>query len=377
MSDGVPDDFSQEQSTPRPNHAAGQSLGQRLAAEREARGWSVEYVAGQLNLALRQIQALENENYAALPGIASVRGFVRAYAKLLKVDADPLVALIANEQIVPNQPLEPKPNLSSAPFSHSRLNGAPANGNTIKGVALALIVVLLAVGAVGIEHMGGWPTLSQSISAQFKELTGGSSTPADNHDATQETLPVKTAENGDTATDKNDAQPAVVQDAAKEASSAASASASVPVPVIPTASAPAVSNETPAAASAPVASAPVVTAPLAASGSASAPSAPAKKETPALAANAAASAPKAPAAAASGGGTLVLTARQNSWIDVRAGSNVIASHLIKAGETENIDVPGTAQLTIGNASGVSATFRGQALPSASDGKSNVAHITLK
>ena len=63
-----------------------ESVGTRLSAEREALGWSVEQVASQLNLAPRQIQALEQDNYAALPGIASVRGFIRAYAKLLKID---------------------------------------------------------------------------------------------------------------------------------------------------------------------------------------------------------------------------------------------------------------------------------------------------
>jgi cytoskeleton protein RodZ len=349
MSDVAPDDFSQEQSAQRPAFVAGQTLGQRLAAEREARGWAIEYVAGQLNLAMRQIQALENDHYAALPGIASVRGFVRAYAKLLKVEADPLVALIANEQIVPNQPLEPKPNLSSAPFAHSRLDGVPGRGNSLKGAAIALIVVLLAAGAIGIEHMGGWPTLSQSLSTQFKDLAGGSSnsgaSPAENHDATQETLPAKTMQESDDAiAGKDDSPPGIQHDAVKDTPTA-------PTPV----TAPAASGEKSSTGS--------VSAPVKIS--------PSKSETPAPVV-----VPKTPSGAASGG-TLVLTARQNSWIDVRAGSNVIASHLLKAGDTENIDVPVAAQLTIGNAAAVSATFRGQPVPTTSDGKTNVAHIALK
>lgn len=364
MSDVGPDDFSQEQSTPRPDFAAGQTLGQRLSAEREARGWSIDYVAGQLNLAQRQIQALEDENYAALPGVASVRGFVRAYAKLLKVEPGSLVSLIASEQIVPNQPLEPKPNLSSAPFAHSRLDGAAGRGNTFKGAMLALLVVLLAAAAIGIEHMGGWPTLSQSFSTQFKDLTGGSSNnnaaPAENHDATQETLPVKTlSDGGDAAPGKNETQADTSHDVAKDASSAVTA----PVPAV-VATAPSAASTTPPA-SVPAAAPVAVPSPATV--------APVKNETPAPVA-----APKTPAATtASAGGKLVLTARQNSWIDVRAGSNVIVSHLIKAGDTENIDVPGAAQLTIGNAAGVSATFRGEALATTSDGKSNVAHINLK
>ncbi len=57
--------------------------------ERESKEWTIAYVASQLNLAPRQIHALETDNYAALPGLVSVRGFIRSYAKLLKIDAKP------------------------------------------------------------------------------------------------------------------------------------------------------------------------------------------------------------------------------------------------------------------------------------------------
>ena len=67
--------------------------GAQLALQRQARGWSIEEVATQLNLAARQIQAIEADNYAALPGMASVRGFIRGYAKILKVDPSPLLAM--------------------------------------------------------------------------------------------------------------------------------------------------------------------------------------------------------------------------------------------------------------------------------------------
>lgn len=74
------------------------SPGTQLATARNALGWSVEQVAAQLKLATRQIVALEADDYAALPEPAVVRGFIRAYAKLLKLDAAPLVALIALEE---------------------------------------------------------------------------------------------------------------------------------------------------------------------------------------------------------------------------------------------------------------------------------------
>jgi cytoskeleton protein RodZ len=66
--------------------------GKALAAQREAMGWTVEQVADQLKLAVRQVIALEAGDYASLPSPAVTRGFVRAYAKILKLDAAPLPA---------------------------------------------------------------------------------------------------------------------------------------------------------------------------------------------------------------------------------------------------------------------------------------------
>lgn len=68
--------------------------GKTLAQHREAMGWSVEQVADQLKLAVRQVVALEAGDYASLPSPAVTRGFVRAYAKLVKLDPMPLVAQI-------------------------------------------------------------------------------------------------------------------------------------------------------------------------------------------------------------------------------------------------------------------------------------------
>ncbi len=74
------------------------SPGTKLASARNAMGWTVEQVAAQLKLATRQVVALEADDYAALPEPAVVRGFIRAYAKLLKLDAAPLVALISVDE---------------------------------------------------------------------------------------------------------------------------------------------------------------------------------------------------------------------------------------------------------------------------------------
>ena len=74
------------------------SPGAKLATARSELGWTIEQVASQLKLAKRQIIAIEADDYASLPEPAVVRGFVRAYAKLLKLDVAPLLALLNAEK---------------------------------------------------------------------------------------------------------------------------------------------------------------------------------------------------------------------------------------------------------------------------------------
>lgn len=68
-----------------------QAVGATLRAAREARQLGIADVAQRLKLGMRQIEALENGDWAALPGSTFIRGFVRNYARLLEVDSGPLM----------------------------------------------------------------------------------------------------------------------------------------------------------------------------------------------------------------------------------------------------------------------------------------------
>ena len=70
-------------------------VGAVLKQAREAAGLAVEEVAQQLKLLPRQIESLENERFDRLPGPAIARAMVRNYARLLKLDPEPLVARLA------------------------------------------------------------------------------------------------------------------------------------------------------------------------------------------------------------------------------------------------------------------------------------------
>jgi len=70
------------------------TAGARLRQARETVGLSIDGVAQQLKLAPRQVQALEADDYAQLPGRTFVRGFMRNYARLLHLDADAVIAAL-------------------------------------------------------------------------------------------------------------------------------------------------------------------------------------------------------------------------------------------------------------------------------------------
>lgn len=70
------------------------SPGARLAAARNAAGWTVEQVAAQLKITRHQVLAIEADDYNSLPAPAIIRGFVRTYAKLLRIDSAPLLELM-------------------------------------------------------------------------------------------------------------------------------------------------------------------------------------------------------------------------------------------------------------------------------------------
>lgn len=73
------------------------SAGALLEEAREAVGLSIDEVSHLLKLAPRQVQALEQQDFAALPPRTFVRGFVRNYARLLNIDADVVLAALPPE----------------------------------------------------------------------------------------------------------------------------------------------------------------------------------------------------------------------------------------------------------------------------------------
>jgi cytoskeleton protein RodZ len=152
--------------------------GELLAARRNELRWTLQEVSQRLKLAPRQITALEANDFASLPGMASVRGFIRSYARLLELDPVPLLEMLSNE---PNPAVDPillRRPLPSRGFPGRRY--APPSGHRrgsrrLSGLALLVMVFVGALAYAAYRH--GLPTINidvPSVSTVFgswKDLT--------------------------------------------------------------------------------------------------------------------------------------------------------------------------------------------------------------
>ncbi len=110
-----------------------------LATARQAQNLSVADAARQLKLSVSQIEALEAGDFGKLPGTIFVRGFIRNYARLLKLDADAL--LLSVDRTLPTQPArEEVPPSREIPFPTEQPRRGP-------WYALALVLLLGGLAA--------------------------------------------------------------------------------------------------------------------------------------------------------------------------------------------------------------------------------------
>lgn len=121
-------------------------VGETLARARCSVGLSVEDVAQQLKFNARQIEALEAERFGELPARVFARGMVRSYARLLKLDPEPLLLRVTDEFAAPAEATEAVPFRKPIPFSNSarRVN---------LSYALLSVAALVVIAAVAIQ----WP----------------------------------------------------------------------------------------------------------------------------------------------------------------------------------------------------------------------------
>ena len=112
--------------------------GKRLRAARQAQGLTLEEVSRHLHQDIAVVTALEEDNYESLPGQTYVMGYLRSYAKLLKLPEEELVDVIYS--VDAEEPALLPQNINYK--SESLLQESPS--------LTVLLVLLFVVAAAGI-----------------------------------------------------------------------------------------------------------------------------------------------------------------------------------------------------------------------------------
>jgi len=146
------------------------SVGYLLRNARQERNMSVDDVSRQLRLSVQQVEAIEKEDYEKLPGRVFLRGFIRNYANLVKLDAAPIIQLLPDQSPVVS-PIERTPfKIKEISFSSSQ----DKNGNRLIFFVLALIFFALIVYLVFPDD--GWRNKSEERINTPVELNTGQAT---------------------------------------------------------------------------------------------------------------------------------------------------------------------------------------------------------
>ncbi|MCX7147653.1 MAG: DUF4115 domain-containing protein [Sulfuritalea sp.] len=150
---------------------ASDTPGSVLRLAREARGQSIADVVQVIRFSARQIEALERDDYASLPGATAVRGLVRNYAKFLKLDAAPLLAQLEPAVPVPEADVRPPANMGEAeqPTIVERIPP-----RFIAAGAAILLLSLLGYWVATLSGDGGLSSLMRSLSGGSAVVRPGS-----------------------------------------------------------------------------------------------------------------------------------------------------------------------------------------------------------
>ncbi|MGN5476912.1 RodZ domain-containing protein [Cupriavidus basilensis] len=305
--------------------AVAREIGALLAQARESQRMSVEDVSARLKVAAPKLAAIEGGHVDALPDITFAKGVMRAYARMLHVDADALLARFHPRPVQVTEITRQREGGLNEAFDDRRRFGARAGSKGAGGrwVWLALVVAGVAGGGwFGLDHMKQWLAARNSVSQ---------------------------------------AAPAEVQEpVAAQGGEPGTVTAALP-PVMAGADSPAPSEELPASAPAASASNVAVPAPVV------------QAATAAPVANSATVAATAPAQ-----GELQIKFAADTWYEIRDRSGkVVLGGTAKAGQ--EVAGGGTApyKVTIGNVKGVESMRRnGTPVDLKAANRNNVARLTL-
>ena len=307
--------FHTEASTDLPSQPL--SAGRMLRAAREAQGLHLAVLSVNLKVSVRQLEALEADQYDLLKGATFVRALAQSVCRMLKIDPAPVLAALP--QSPTSATLEPVSLAARQAVRPARVRSGSGGASGLSRQVLVLALLML----VGVAALVWWPQAAQEASIPAEEA----------QDPVQQAV------------------------AMGQASDPAEASSPVSSPEAP-------------------ASAPVLSSPTALQGQASA----AASAVPAAAAApfATQASTAAPARATEASLPLVLRLKADAWIEVRDRLGQMAvKRIVKAGETLQLDSPAPLFVYVGRADSTELIWQGQAIDLKAHAKNNEARLQLK
>jgi cytoskeleton protein RodZ len=316
--------------------------GGALRSSREKLGITTQEIASRLRLSTSQIEALEADNFAILPEATIVKGFIRNYAKQLKIEAEPLID--AYNVIVP----------SKAPQSFTL---QPTVDMRVTEYQKPNFLRKVLIFVIGILCLGAWLFYQNYV---------------------QKPNPVKpTAELVQSGPPEPLPEPALpaAERSSDQATTQIDLPNSTPESVDAKVSPPA--NTTPLAPTNPVAAVPVAPTPAIT---------PTTNNTlttsPSISANAPAQLDKNVSQSGavdspSGMSKLEFTASQETWVSVTdATGKEIYNKTLFEGNRESIEAKPPVNITVGNSLGTTLSVNGKSVDLAPHTRVNVAHIKV-
>ena len=317
-----------------------QSIGQYLRAAREERGLSLPEVAGLLKLTLRQVEAIEGDDWQRLPGQTFARGFLRNYARLLQLDGDMLLAHLEAS-------LAPEPvNIELARTASGELpRPGYANRRDLVAVFGAAGMVLVALGIYFLVPDDFWTTTVEPLLASQPAAPAGDDKPRADEGAAESTALAAANEPAKAGSSENEAP------SAGSAASPAEPAVTLAPSAVPAESVP--DNAPPAAS--PSGAVAVAADPVA---------------MPAPAAQGAITPP--------GKGKLSFEFVKSSWVEVKDKTGqTLLSQLQPAGSQKELAGTPPFTLVVGNASNVKVYFNGKPVLLTPNEASNVARLSVQ
>jgi cytoskeleton protein RodZ len=303
------------------------SAGAMLRAARESAGFSIDALSQQLKLSPRQVKALEDGDYASLPGRTFVRGFVRNYARAVGIDPAAVLAAI------PGAVEAPALDRSTIGHAHRPIGELPTSGRARSGSWsrwLIPLVLLAAIGAAALYEYLRPGDLQRGFETRTLPVRPAPPDPVAPPAGTPSGTPLPNPIVSGTASDAPGSDGVLPP----------------PAPAVETAPAGATA---PLAAPGPAGSGVIVTPP--------------------------ASPPTPPAVA--GEATLVISYRATSWTEVRdRDGKVVLQVTGTPGTSQTVTGKAPFDLTLGNAGENSVTWRGAPFDLAPHLRQNVARVRL-